>query len=909
MCGGNDCDDSMTDDPYIDCPNPSIPICAKPTASCAFCTNPNSEEICANDIDENCDGITFNGVEIITTPGDGQQLRDPKHPTTVQTLTCKATIEKTPDIEKSSLGFVFDIVTPKKSYQKIMGHDEIECSDDGTVCWADHKISQTLTRLGEDVTCSVKSYRIVNGNKEYSKSCESKLAVPICPPDAGHKKIKPEEMEVDDNGNWKDQKELFTVCAPGLVKFIDEAEDSCSSKGQSEAIYKTCLMDYILKEGLGPGAKFMRGYFAQEICCKGGDFIGPAAIYHCDTVSAFGLGDFCTAKDVPENYKPLDYDSLNCIKKEDQPNKKVWITNGPGWKTKNSCYFEHLPATSSLLVLGTDKGSGQGTGTCVDYSIAVTTLLRMGGFKPNEVYTSFIIRHAFNIVKKPGEEKFSVVDVTGNKPPYAYEKMPGDMCLIKDIMNDVKKMTLNIAENDYNLFVKGCLPEGTIVCENIKYNAVTSGGEIKLSPDSQKTLENEIKKNGDVELENIEDLKCLTSLKLKFLSISNIDPLKTLTNLESLYLSSNQILDIDPLKTLTGLRYLHLSNNQYQDDKLSNIDPLKTLTSLRHLKLNSNQISDIDPLKTLTNLEYLALYYNQISDIDPLKTLTNLKELYLYGNQISPQDCADLENYFKGKGQPVIIDGCPTTQPPITGNMITGNTIQKAAPSEIFSFEVSEPELSDSEKIYDIMITLRNPHDSETDITYFVDQLNFEMETIPNVDYDWYYLDDYGAKVFEFTETLGSDETVERDFSISVNQLGEIYFPISVDYGNEVSHSETIIITAECNQNSVCETDLTENYFNCPDCLSGSEDGVCDLVNDGIVDPDCIEGSDFDYVIDACSDGMLSGDEEGVDCGGTCPECLPTTKEDVLKSVNFWILGEKIIQDIIETLRQWIGWF
>lgn len=33
---------------------------------------------------------------------------------------------------------------------------------------------------------------------------------------------------------------------------------------------------------------------------------------------------------------------------------------------------------------------------------------------------------------------------------------------------------------------------------------------------------------------------------------------------------------------------------------------------------------------------------------------------------------------------------------------------------------------------------------------------------------------------------------------------------------------------------------IGENYFNCPrDCSSGSLDGICDKVNDGICDPDC----------------------------------------------------------------------
>ncbi len=40
---------------------------------------------------------------------------------------------------------------------------------------------------------------------------------------------------------------------------------------------------------------------------------------------------------------------------------------------------------------------------------------------------------------------------------------------------------------------------------------------------------------------------------------------------------------------------------------------------------------------------------------------------------------------------------------------------------------------------------------------------------------------------------------------------------------------------------------IPENYSSCPqDCRSGSEDGYCDAVKDGICDPDCVKGEDAD---------------------------------------------------------------
>lgn len=62
-----------------------------------------------------------------------------------------------------------------------------------------------------------------------------------------------------------------------------------------------------------------------------------------------------------------------------------------------------------------------------------------------------------------------------------------------------------------------------------------------------------------------------------------------------------------------------------------------------------------------------------------------------------------------------------------------------------------------------------------------------------------------------------------------------------------ISKSEEGILTINlqllCNNNGVCEN--YENYFSCEnDCPSGSKDGACDKVKDGICDPDCAMPSD-----------------------------------------------------------------
>jgi hypothetical protein len=49
-----------------------------------------------------------------------------------------------------------------------------------------------------------------------------------------------------------------------------------------------------------------------------------------------------------------------------------------------------------------------------------------------------------------------------------------------------------------------------------------------------------------------------------------------------------------------------------------------------------------------------------------------------------------------------------------------------------------------------------------------------------------------------------------------------------------------------CNKNRKCDLGV-ETYANCPqDCISGSQDGICDKIKDGRCDPDCRNGEDQD---------------------------------------------------------------
>jgi len=74
--------------------------------------------------------------------------------------------------------------------------------------------------------------------------------------------------------------------------------------------------------------------------------------------------------------------------------------------SKNSCNLITLPAHASLNILK--------TGTCEDYSVALTTLLRKAGYSKVEVMSVNGFNHVFNLVKFPGDDKYTFVDTTEN---------------------------------------------------------------------------------------------------------------------------------------------------------------------------------------------------------------------------------------------------------------------------------------------------------------------------------------------------------------------------------------------------------------------------------------------------------------------------------------------------------------
>ncbi len=125
---------------------------------------------------------------------------------------------------------------------------------------------------------------------------------------------------------------------------------------------------------------------------------------------------------------------------------------------------------------------------------------------------------------------------------------------------------------------------------------------------------------------------------------------------------------------------------------------------------------------------------------------------------------------------------------------------------------------------------------------------------------EWF--DDEGNQIIIPTEPVEiADETSFRlvlPYFVNAERI-EIYSP-----ENMLLLTIPVARYALCNEDFNCEAPR-ENYDNCPsDCPSGSQDGICDFVPDGICDPDCsdkeLDCQDVFYNTEEFKDIKLSYD-------------------------------------------------
>jgi hypothetical protein len=192
--------------------------------------------------------------------------------------------------------------------------------------------------------------------------------------------------------------DLFEVTDPSVLSISQETSQCYDSGCNNAACHSLCSAAYLqsgadsrkdsasfkkfaglyITYGLGPAAKYMKKYFYPELACD-------------------GTGGCPNIDEYNSNAR-----QLQC---------KLSVGQPIGWASdtdmsKNSCIFSDLPTHVNINILN--------TGTCVDYSTTLTTLLRTVGYSKNEVYSVTAPGHEYNLVKFPGDTKWTIVDTVGN---------------------------------------------------------------------------------------------------------------------------------------------------------------------------------------------------------------------------------------------------------------------------------------------------------------------------------------------------------------------------------------------------------------------------------------------------------------------------------------------------------------
>ncbi len=228
-------------------------------------------------------------------------------------------------------------------------------------------------------------------------------------------------------------------CCDGTTLTDPRKTQSCSFANQySNSNSKRCQALYIIKS-LGADQVYMQDYLEAEMCCR-------------------GVEELCGNKNYlyTSNPKPNTETNLNNLRCYNSPSD-----NPPGsWVSdieleKNNIALSDVPTHVSLNQLS--------TGTCVDYSFSVTTLLRKLGYKKSEIITVEAPNHAYNLVRFPLDKKYTIVDTTGNnEPPIVFGSVPYGYGYCENIKN---------CYNDYGRVICPRLTEIN-GCENVKESFV-----------------------------------------------------------------------------------------------------------------------------------------------------------------------------------------------------------------------------------------------------------------------------------------------------------------------------------------------------------------------------------------------------------------------------------------------------
>jgi hypothetical protein len=235
-------------------------------------------------------------------------------------------------------------------------------------------------------------------------------------------------------GTWPNDTEScqqIEVCHPGLDYIVLDAVRCCNGTASSPACSwarahadgdnKRCRGLYIIR-AFGPDAVYMQGYALFKACCSG--------YPECTRTSWPSLAGTVSFR---EGFNQ-NVANLSC--RQEEWGVSAWRSDTN--MSENSAVLGLFPAHATVNILQ--------TGVCVDYAAALATALRKAGYSKSEAMVAASLGydlpllgdhpgHAYNLVKLPGEERYHIVDTTGNGEGINPEGLPHYFWFVGNFMN------------------------------------------------------------------------------------------------------------------------------------------------------------------------------------------------------------------------------------------------------------------------------------------------------------------------------------------------------------------------------------------------------------------------------------------------------------------------------------------
>ncbi|MCA9998456.1 MAG: right-handed parallel beta-helix repeat-containing protein, partial [Anaerolineales bacterium] len=304
------------------------------------------------------------------------------------------------------------------------------------------------TYLCNDQRCSTCTDGVQNGNEtgvdcggSYCPACaQCTTGARYAPNDTPCQQAWPTSNGPDIGMNTEtDSCNLVEVCDPNLDYLITDALNCCEyadysshlanphrtdkisacAYAQSQAYpysfssdfdpdsLQMCLAHYLIR-GFGSNAIYMQNYFDGEWSCYGDRTASSCNEWEVDPPAwEMGTAVSCAG---PGGSTP---DFLMGGHRCEYIDAWIFGTYGKeGYWNSDSNYHSN---SDSVVDTPTHASINRlSTGTCVDYSFALTTALRKAGFSKDDIFSVNGDGHGYNLLRLPGEPKWHYVDTVGN---------------------------------------------------------------------------------------------------------------------------------------------------------------------------------------------------------------------------------------------------------------------------------------------------------------------------------------------------------------------------------------------------------------------------------------------------------------------------------------------------------------